>query len=149
MSSIAHIFVAPGRGEPMRSLEEVEALAGRGLVGDRYADPDVGDSPDSQVTLIEMEKIEAFARETGLPLEPREPRRNLVTRGVELNDLRGKRFSVGEVELKGLELCHPCRLFAERTHREALEFFVGKGGLRAEIVRGGTIRRGDEIAEKP
>lgn len=143
--TVAHIFVAAARGEPMTSLEEAEAIAGRGLSGDRYADPGNRSSPGGQVTLIELEHIEAFSRELGLPLAPDGPRRNLVTRGVRLNGLVGERFRVGEVQLEGMKLCEPCRLFAERTHSEVLKFFVHKGGLRARIVEGGTIRLGDPV----
>ena len=73
------------------------------------------------------------------------PRRNIVTRGIRLNELCSKRFRVGRARFEGLELCEPCNLFATRTHREVLQFFVGKGGLRARIVLGGEIRVGDSI----
>jgi MOSC domain-containing protein YiiM len=72
-------------------------------------------------------------------------RRNIVTRGVRLNDLCGKRFRVGEAVFEGLELCEPCTLLAKRTHREVLRFLRGNGGLRARIVRTGVIRVGDSI----
>jgi MOSC domain-containing protein YiiM len=68
-----------------------------------------------------------------------------VTRGVRLNDLVGRRFRVGEALLEGVELCEPCRLFAQRTHPEVLRFFAGRGGLRARIVAGGVVRPGDAI----
>jgi MOSC domain-containing protein YiiM len=136
MAKVKHIFVAPKRGSAMASLSSVEAREGAGLSGDRYT---------GQVTLIESENIEAFTQATGLALAPDMPRRNIVTRGVRLNELEGKRFRVGGAVFEGLELCEPCSLFARRTHREALKFFVGKGGLRARIVEGGEIRVGDAI----
>jgi MOSC domain-containing protein YiiM len=145
MGSIHHIFIAPARAEPMISLREVEALADRGLRGDRYAEAANRKSPDYQLTLIEVENILAFEKAFALPLAPHEPRRNLVTKGTTLNDLCGKRFRVGEVELEGLELCEPCGAFATRTHPEVVRFFVHKGGLRARIIRGGMIRVGDSI----
>ncbi|HEX7242564.1 MAG TPA: MOSC domain-containing protein [Longimicrobiaceae bacterium] len=147
MGTVAHVFAAPERGAPVASLEEVEALAGRGLRGDRYLREENRPSPDYQVTLIELEAVEAFVRETGLPLGPGEPRRNLVTRGVRLNDLCGRHFTVGGATLEGLELCEPCRLFQSRTHPEVLRFFVHRGGLRARIVAGGVIRPGDQIRQ--
>ena len=77
------------------------------------------------------------------------PRRNVVTRHVRLNEMVGKRFRVGPVTLEGLELCEPCRLFAKRTHKEALQFFSGKGGLRATIVTGGVFVVGDPVDVAP
>ena len=78
-------------------------------------------------------------------LTPEQPRRNIVTRGVNLNALCGKRFRIAAAVFEGLELCEPCSLFAKRTHREILKFFVGKGGLRARIVAGGRIHVGDRV----
>ena len=145
MGYIQHIFVAPVRGAPMAPLAEVEALEECGLRGDRYADARNRKSVDYQLTLIEIENIQAFAQASGLPLAPHEPRRNLVTVGVRLNEFCGKRFKVGEVELEGLELCEPCGTFAKRTHPEVVRFFVRRGGLRCRILRGGFIRVGDAV----
>jgi MOSC domain-containing protein YiiM len=129
----------------MQRLEEVLALAGEGLSGDRYAAAEIRKSPGAQLTLIENEHIEAYAREYGVAFTPDQPRRNVVTQGIALNELMGRRFSVGAVLLEGFELCEPCALFASRTQREILKFFPGKGGLRARIVRGGIIRIGDAV----
>jgi MOSC domain-containing protein YiiM len=130
----------------MEAREQVEALTEGGLAGDRYADAANRRAPDYQVTLIESENIEAFAAASGIALSPDMPRRNVVTAGIALNDLRGRRFRVGGAVLEGLDLCEPCSLFAKRTHRAVLKFFVRKGGLRARIVSGGTIRVGDAIS---
>lgn len=145
MATVQHILVAPERGAPMVSLTEVEALAGCGLRGDRYSQADHPISAHRQVTLIELENIQAFAKASGLPLVPHEPRRNIVTVGADLNSLCGRHFSVGAVEMEGLELCEPCGTFARRTHPEVVKFFVHKGGLRARIIKGGLIRVGDSI----
>jgi MOSC domain-containing protein YiiM len=147
MSNVVHIFVASKRGAPMSAAPSLEAFADAGLAGDRYIEAQRRRSPAYQVTLIELENIEAFVQATGLPLAPEMPRRNIVTRGVRLNDLCGKRFRVGAALFEGLELCEPCDLFAKRTHREVLKFFVGKGGLRARILQGGVIRVGDSISQ--
>ncbi|AXQ27818.1 MOSC domain-containing protein [Solimonas sp. K1W22B-7] len=147
MGSIRHIFIAPARGEPMLELVEAEAIADVGLRGDRYEDAAHRESPDCQLTLIELESIEAFVESTGLPLAPQEPRRNLVTSGVRLNGLCGQRFRVGAVELEGLDLCEPCGLFGQRTYSEAVRFFVKRGGLRCRIVTGGVLRVGDSIGD--
>jgi MOSC domain-containing protein YiiM len=131
----------------MSAEPSVEALTDEGLAGDRYAEAKNRRSPDYQVTLMELENIEAFTQATGLPLTPEMPRRNIITRGIRLNGLCGKPFRVGHARFEGLALCEPCNLFAERTHRDVLKFFVGKGGLRARILSGGVIRVGDSIGE--
>jgi len=146
MGIVQHIFVAPAKGGPMMALTQVEAVTDCGLRGDRYATSENRKSPDYQLTLIELENIEAFAQASGLSLAPHEPRRNLVTMGVRLNDLCGKRFVVGGTELEGLELCEPCGTFAKRTHPQVVRYFVRRGGLRCRIIRGGVIKVGDEIA---
>ena len=147
MGRIQHIFIAPAKGAPMIELAAVEALTDGGLRGDRYAEPGLRKSVDYQLTLIEIEHIAAFSTTLGLALEPQDPRRNLVTQGVRLNDLCGKRFRVGATELEGLDLCEPCSTFAQRTHPETLRFFVHKGGLRCRIRRGGMIRVGDDVGD--
>jgi len=146
-ASVTHIFLASTRSAPMASVALVEALTDGGLSGDRYADSKNRRAPDYQVTLIEMENIEAFVANTGLALSPDQPRRNIVTRGINLNSLCGKRFRVGGAMFEGLELCEPCSSFAKRTHREILKFFIGKGGLRARIIQGGNIHVGDRAGE--
>jgi MOSC domain-containing protein YiiM len=132
-----HIFIAPRHGVPMQSVARVEAVKDAGLRGDRYT--------AREVTFIELENIEAFTRSTGLALAPDMPRRNIVTRGIRLNQLAGKRFRIGEALFEGVELCEPCSLFARRTHREILEFFPQKAGLRARVVSAGEIRVGESI----
>jgi MOSC domain-containing protein YiiM len=146
MGTIQKIFIAPRRGEPVVSLNSVEAIADCGLRGDRYTDPTLRKSPDYQVTLIESEQILAFAEALKLPLEPHEPRRNLVTLGINLTDLLQKKFFVGEAELEGLDLCEPCATFARYTNPAVVRFFVRRGGLRARILRGGVIRVGDIVS---
>jgi MOSC domain-containing protein YiiM len=131
----------------MVEVENVEAIGGCGLAGDRYSDPRNRKSPDYQITLIEIESIDAFGKASSVRLAPHEPRRNVVTRGISLNELCGKRFWVGCVELEGLELCEPCALFAKRTHHDVLRFFVHKGGLRARILQGGILCVGDSVGK--
>ncbi len=109
---IHQIFIAPRCGEPMLALTAVEAITECGLRGDRHAHPAHHQAPENQLTLIELEHIQAFSQASGLALTPDQPRRNLVTLGVDLNALCGKRFRIGEVALEGLELCEPCATFA-------------------------------------
>jgi MOSC domain-containing protein YiiM len=145
MRNVLHIFVAPSRGAPMEQRVTVTAIANTGLVGDRYAMSTNRRGPDYQLTLIEIENIEAFARIASRPFTPDMPRRNVVTQGVALNDLCGKQFRVGYAVLEGIELCEPCSLFAQRAGREVLKHFLQRGGLRTRIVEGGEIRVGDAI----
>jgi MOSC domain-containing protein YiiM len=129
----------------MEPRQSVAALTDGGLDGDRYANAAIRRGPEYQVTLIESENIAAFSALVDVPFTPDMPRRNIVTQGVRLNDLCGKRFKVGGATFEGLELCEPCALFAKRTHREVLRYFPRKGGLRARIVAGGEIHVGDPV----
>jgi MOSC domain-containing protein YiiM len=147
---VVAIFIAPAAAAPMKSVLEVKAVPGKGLEGDRYFDS-VGtyshrSGPDREVTLIELEAIEAVRRDYQIPLEPQETRRNIVTEGVPLNHLVGKTFKVGEVVLKGIRLCEPCQHFERLANKSgALKALVHRGGLRAQILTEGLIRVGDPI----
>jgi MOSC domain-containing protein YiiM len=145
MGRVVHIFVAPTRGAPMEPCTTVTAIANTGLVGDRYAKLSNRRGPEYQLTLIEIENIEAFAKSVGRPFTPDMPRRNVVTQGVALNALCGYQFQVGEAVLEGIELCEPCSLFSRRAGREVLKGFLHRGGLRTRIVEGGEIWVGDGV----
>jgi MOSC domain-containing protein YiiM len=149
LGSVVSIHTAPEAGEPMASLLHVEALAGAGLVGDRYF-RGVGtysgeDTTGRQVTMIESEALEAASVETGLEIQPRDSRRNIVTRGVSLNDLVGREFRVGQVALRGVELCEPCSHLAQLAGKPMLRSLVHRGGIRADILSDGMIRVGDAV----
>jgi MOSC domain-containing protein YiiM len=144
---VIEILLAPARGAAMASVDEVEAIAGRGLIGDYRAET-LGLDPAKALTLIESENIQRFVEATGVAFSAVDARRNIVTRGIRLNDLLGAEFWVGAVRVKALELCQPCSLLARRTHRMVLWGLVGKGGLRCQVLAGGLIRRGDRIGLK-
>ena len=97
------------------------------------------------LTLIEAEALEGLERDTGIELSAAESRRQVLTRGIRLNDLVGKRFAVGEVECVGEEWCEPCAHLQRLTKPGVLRGLVHRGGLRADIVRGGRIAVGDEV----
>jgi len=146
--SVLAIFIADESAEPMRSMKCVEAVANKGLVGDRkFRDPSnpKRDIPDREVTLIESEAIEAVNRDYVLRLDPIETRRNILTRGVALNHLVGKEFSIGAVRLRGLELCEPCKHVEKLTRQGVMRALIHRGGLRAQILEGGTISVDDPI----
>lgn len=146
---VEQICVAPSAGEPVRRLDSVRMVAGRGLHGDRHLDGR-GTFPSgvsgSALTLIQAEVCESFAP----PLEPNEHRRNLVTRGVELNALVGREFTIGGVHCRGMRLCEPCTVIDRYASRALLRPLVHRGGLRADILSDGEIRLGDElISDQP
>jgi MOSC domain-containing protein YiiM len=146
---VAGIFISAVGGQPMQAVDEVRAVAGRGLEGDRYFERTgtFSDRPGTgrEVTLIESEAVASAGREYGLDLATGDARRNIVTAGVPLNHLVGREFFVGEVRLRGMRLCEPCAHLASLTRRPVVKTLTHRGGLRAEIVAGGAIRGGDAI----
>jgi hypothetical protein len=147
---VLSILIAPAAGEPMQTLDTADLVAGKGISGDRYAtgtgefSPEIQD-PDHEVTLIEKEMIDAFNSEYSLEVAASDLRRNIVTQGIALNELEGVEFSVGAVRLQGIRLCEPCQYLRDRTNPDVLRGFAHKGGLRAGIVRGGSVRVGDVV----
>jgi MOSC domain-containing protein YiiM len=135
--SVERIAVSSRESELPAGVDEVE-VSDRGVVGDRY-----GDAGD--VTLIQTEALEGLRADTGIELSHEESRRQVLTRGVDLNDLVGKRFTVGSVELEGVELCEPCSHLQSLTKQGVLRGLVHRGGLRADIVGAGRIAVGDEV----
>lgn len=136
----------------MKSVRDIRAVAGKGLEGDRYAtkvgtysnDPGSG----RELTLIEIEAIDALRRDYGISIEPGLARRNIVTRGVYLNHLVGREFKIADVVLRGTRLCEPCAHMERLTVKGAIRGLIHRGGLRAEIVKGGIVRVGDVIAAR-
>lgn len=150
------IFTAPDAGVEMEERGEVEAVAGRGLRGDRYfSEVETGTfanwGPDEErhdgydLTLIEREAIDAIEREAGIELAPGEHRRNVVTRDAALNHLVGTRFRVGDAVCRGDRLCEPCDYLQRITGEDVLDALAHRGGLRADVVESGTIRPGDDV----
>ncbi len=146
------IHVAPAGGEPIEPRESVEAVAGRGLRGDRYFTErgtfSDGSGDGKHLTLIEAEAVEAIAREAGIQLEPGAHRRNVTTRGVALNHLVGERFRVGDAVCEGRRLCEPCSHLEGLTEDGVLDALVHRGGLRADVVESGRFSVGDPVGER-
>lgn len=142
--TVEAIFVAPSAGAPAVELERVQAIVGLGLDGDRHV-AGTGTFPSglpgSALTLIEAEVCESFAP----PLGPGEHRRNIVTRGVDLNALVGHEFRLGDVRCVGRRLCEPCAVVEGYAMRPVLRALVHRGGLRADVLTAGEIARGDAI----
>lgn len=133
----------------MRSADEIRAVPGSGLEGDRYATRTGtwSDRPGEgrEVTLIEAEAIAAIAREYDIDIAPSDARRNLLTEGVPLNHLVEREFDVGGVRLAGVRLCEPCAHLSRLAGADLHRALRHRGGLRATVVRGGTVRPGDPI----
>lgn len=147
---VVSIHITPRAEAPMVAVDEVTAEPGLGLTGDRYHahTGTYSETPGTgrDVTLIASEAIARVAEDHGITLAPGESRRNITTRGVDLNALVDKEFRVGEVVLRGMRLCEPCEYLQEHTGKPGLtKALVHRGGLRADIIRGGVIRVGDEI----
>ena len=148
--TVEGIYIVGVRGAEREGVERARVVAGRGPEGDRHfrASPAQQNEPGvgRDLTLIEAEAIEDLAAGTGIELDPGEHLRNVVTRGVRLGELIGKPFRVGDVRCVGVEPCHPCRRLERHTDRSGLlKGLAGRGGLRADVVRGGEIAVGDPV----
>ncbi len=145
--SIEAIYVSAKHGEQKVSIPEAELRAKVGLIGDRYAGHGI-------VSIIEAEAVDAFNVTTGLTVSPDDTGRNVVTRGIRLNDLVGRTFRIGEAVLKGFELCEPCLVLGGRLAtasvrpHEVVKAFTHSAGIRAQVVASGQVSAGDQIVEE-
>ena len=149
-AKVLAIHVAPQRGGSVVRLDRATLVPGRGIEGDHHHARPSGD-PASEVTLIDAETVSALNAETGLRIEASETRRNILTRGVDLNSLVGQRFSIGDVLLEGIEPCDPCAILGRQLATASVSAptivraLANCGGLRARVVEGGTIAASAEI----
>ncbi|WP_240157181.1 MOSC domain-containing protein [Pseudonocardia broussonetiae] len=146
---LLHTFLAEAAGVEMLECAGVRLVEGRGVEGDRYANG-IGyyshrPHEDRQVTLIEIETLEALARDHRIDLAPAETRRNLVTRGVPLNHLVGRRFRVGEALLYGGRLNVPCRYLERLIDKPVMEPLINRSGLNCQVLVGAWVRPGDAM----
>lgn len=146
---VLSIYIAKAAGAPMQSVLSALAVPGKGLQDDRYYEGTgtYSGRPGSgrEVTLIENEALEALKRDYAVEIDPAQARRNIVTEGVPLNHLVAAEFTVGGTHLRGMRLCDPCAHLESLSARGALRGLIHRGGLRAEIIAGGTIRVGDRV----
>jgi MOSC domain-containing protein YiiM len=148
--TVVSIHLASAGAAPVQEVAEVRAVAGKGLEGDRYftrrgtySKPQR--DPGTEATLIESEALEALQREYGIELAHGASRRNIMTRGVSLNDLVGREFTIGAVAFRGIRLCEPCSHLQKLTEPGVMRGLIHRGGLNAEILTDGVIRIGDTI----
>lgn len=140
------IVVADRREGPTRTVAEAVAIAGRGFAGDRYADGAgsfASGRPGSALTLVDADVLDEMAAARGAPIDHR---RNVVVRGADLNALVGRDFTLGALRCRGSRLCEPCALLDRLNGGGILRPLVHRGGLRADIVEGGTLRVGDALS---
>jgi MOSC domain-containing protein YiiM len=149
VGEVVSIHVAPAEGEPTIAVDEIKAVAGKGLEGDRYyklaGTFSKKEGPQREVTLIEVEALEAMERDHNIKFRLGDSRRNIVTRGVPLNHLIDEEFEVGEAVFLGIKLCHPCGYLEDMTVPGIRKALANRGGLNAQIVSGGLIRPGDAV----
>jgi MOSC domain-containing protein YiiM len=130
-------------------IEQAHLVPGMGIEGDRYfirhRTSNPASKPGQEITLIEIEAIEAICHEDGVIITPGQARRNIITRGISLNDLVDQTFRIGTIQLRGIRLCEPCNYLASRTDPRILHSLVHRGGLRAEIITEGIIHINDII----
>ena len=143
------IHIAAAAKAPMQAVDQVVAIPGVGLEGDRYAlrtGTFYKPQPEFELTLIEAEAIEAILREYKIAMTVGEARRNVVTRGVPLNHLVGREFNIGPVKIRGIRLCEPCSHLEAITGLPLIKGLRHRGGLRAQILTQGVIQVGSSLS---
>ncbi|MGK0393632.1 MULTISPECIES: MOSC domain-containing protein [Alcanivorax] len=145
---ILALYTASQSRGPVENQPAVQLRAGCGIVGDRHYRRNA--KPEEQITLIESEAIDSFNREYQQQVVPSTLRRNVLTKGVDLNALEGREFQLGNIRLRGIELCEPCSvvgqlLAGDLTPKQVINALLGRGGLRCEILSSGVVRVGDNI----
>ena len=144
MSKILKIGISNLNNQQINEVDSIQVLANKGVVGDRHFSE--FNDPYNQLSLIESENIDFYNLKYGLNIPYLNFRRNIVTKGVKLNDLVGKKFLVGNVKLEGIDLCRPCRHLAETLNQDnIIKEFLRSGGLRCQILSSSSLKVGDEI----
>ena len=144
MGKVLEIGISIARGSKIQNLNSVEAYKGKGILNDRKFKED--NKKENQLTLIEIENIIYFNKISQSKILPVDFRRNIITKGVNLNNLLNKEFFVGKVKLKAHELCRPCKYLQEKLKQNNfIKELLYKGGLRCEILSSGKINVGDII----
>ena len=144
MGKVVEIGIVNTKGSKIQNVDKVEALKGKGLLNDRKFSEN--NQKERQITLIEIENINYFNSISKTNIPPLDFRRNIITENIKLNDLVGKEFFVGDVKLKGHDLCRPCKYLQDKLKQNNfIKEFLHKGGLRCEILTSGKINVGDII----
>ena len=145
MAEVLKLGIAENSNQPIKEVKSIEVLANKGIVGDRHFQE--FNDPYNQLSLIESENIDYYNTKFGLNIPYLDFRRNVITKGIQLNDLVGKKLSIGTVEIEVIDLCRPCRHLTEMLNQKSiLKEFLRKGGLRCQIISSSNINVGDEIS---
>jgi MOSC domain-containing protein YiiM len=142
---VAAINIRQTSQSPAVPVERARLLSGRGLEGDRYYAP-AGAGSGEALTLIATEALEGLEADTGIRLSAADSRRQVLTRGIDLNALVGREFTVGGVRCLGVELCEPCADLQAVTQDGVLRGLVHRGGLRADVLTDGEVAVGDPVS---
>ena len=144
MSHIFKLGITNNNNQKIEEVDSIEVLANKGVVGDRHFD-DYND-PYCQLSLIESENIDYYNTKFGLNIPYIDFRRNIITKGIKLNDLVGKKLLIGKVKVEGIDLCRPCKHLTEMLNQtNILKEFLRRGGLRCQILSSSKISLGDTI----
>ena len=144
MAEVLKLGIAINSNQPIKEVTSIEVLANKGVVGDRHFHE--FNDPYNQLSIIEAENIDYYNTKYGLEIPYINFRRNIVTRGINLNELVGQKFTIGNVKLEGIDLCRPCRHLTEVLSQEnILKEFLRRGGLRCQILSSSEISIGDKI----
>jgi MOSC domain-containing protein YiiM len=149
IGAITHLHFCAAASEPMHAADSLTLIADKGIEGDRYllgrGTYSPKPEPGRQVTLFEIETLEAIARDHRIALAPHEHRRNVTVRGVPLNHLVGRRFRVGPVLLEATRLSVPCRYLEDLLDKPVFKPLLNRSGLNCRILEGGVVRLGDPV----
>ena len=144
MSKVFKLGITKSNNQKIEEVESIEVLANKGIVGDRHFD-DYND-PFCQLSLIESENIDNYNTKFGLDISYVDFRRNIITKGIRLNNFVGKKFKIGNVKVEGIDLCRPCKHLSEMLNQDnIIKEFLKKGGLRCQILSSSIIHTGNEI----
>ena len=144
MGKVYKLGIATDYNKKIQETESIEVITDKGVVGDRHF-KDYND-PYCQLSLIESENIDQYNTKYGLNISYVDFRRNVITKEIKLNNLIGKKFLIGKVQVEGIDLCRPCRHLTEMLNQEnILKEFLRKGGLRCKILTSSKINIGDKI----
>ena len=144
MSKVLKVGITKVNNQIINEVDTIEVIANKGVVGDRHYNE--FNDPYCQISLIESENIDYYNTKYGFNIDYLNFRRNVVTKGIELNDLVGKKILIGNTELEGIDLCRPCKHLTEVLNQDnIIKEFLRRGGLRCQILSSSKISVGDEI----
>ena len=144
MSEVFKIGIVKNDDQRIKEVKQISLIAGKGILGDLHFQ-EYNDAR-KQLTLIESENIDNYNKNFNLNIHYLSFKRNIITKGIKLNDLVGKKLLIGKVELKGIDLCRPCKNLQQTLRQNnIIKEFLRKGGLRCEILNNGIINLGDLI----